>query len=89
MAVFGYSATMLNHVAISFDRLHAITQPMTYTTVTKKVIGKRMLMVWTAAALSSINQILAPQPAWPARYSEYHRCPLTKVILSQMVADRE
>ena len=79
MASLGYCATMLNHVAISLDRMHAITQPLTYATSTDKVVARRILVVWLAAALFACHQLTDSRPEWPAEYRKDYICPTTKV----------
>ncbi len=83
MAAFGYGTTMLNHVAISFVRLNAITQPTTYMTATKKAVSKRILVVWVIGVLLGSHQLIASHPEWPAEYDEHYRCQLSKVSMRE------
>ncbi len=85
MSAFGYLSTMMNHAAISLDRLNAVTRPAGYSLATDRDVAKRILVLWTVAAIMSCHQIVATYPKWPAAFDENIFCPMSKVRTKDML----
>ncbi len=79
MASFGFLTTMMNHVAISLDRLNAIAYPMSQMSAKRSTVLRRILAMWVISAVGSSHQLIASYPKWPQEFDENIVCPLSKV----------
>ena len=89
MSAFGYISTMMNHVAISLDRLNAITRPTTYMSARKPAVLKRILAVWSLSAFLSSHQLITSYPDWPKEFDGNLVCPMSKVLRSTFYLKRD